>query len=165
MLWVRSWLAVWVQGRTQSVAPTFGSGGGGADPFAYQIPGRGPAPYLNCSGLPGEEGEGGDHHGDGDVDAVVAGGDVGGVGDGRADDGGRARSRLGKQPPHCLNTTWLLNLLEFADYSGAKLIFGLDINARDELSGRWDSAPARALIEFATGEKASRVVLSDSGPL
>ena len=88
-------------------------GGGGADTFAYDIPG-GPAPYLNGSALPGE-----------------------------------LEAKLGKQPPHCLNTTWLLNLLEFADYSGASLIFGLDINVRTA-NDRWDPAPAKALIQFAT---------------
>ena len=95
-------------------------GGGGADSFAYQIPG-GPKPYMDCDNLP--------------PDAAKA---------------AEAQVWLGKQPPHCLNTTWLLNLLEFADASGASLIFGLDINARDNATGRWDPAPARALIQFAT---------------
>lgn len=58
--------------------------------------------------------------------------------------------RLGKQPWHCLNSTWLEHLLEFADYSGAELIFGLDINSRDITTGQWDPAPAKSLIEFAT---------------
>lgn len=95
-------------------------GGGGADSFAYQIPG-GPKPYMDCNNLP--------------PDTAKA---------------TEAQVWLGKQPPHCLNTTWLLNLLEFADASGASLIFGLDINARDNVTGRWDPAPARALIQFAT---------------
>ena len=88
-------------------------GGGGADTFAYNIPGA-PAPYLNCSALP----------------------ELG-------------RAQLGKQPPHCLNSTWLLNLLDFADSSGASLIFGLDINARTA-GDKWDPTPAKALIQFAT---------------
>ena len=40
-------------------------GGGGADTFAYQIPG-GPPPYLNCTGLPGvaaADSDGGSHLG------------------------------------------------------------------------------------------------------
>ena len=111
-------------------------GGGGADTFAYEMPG-GPPPYFNCSASP----------------------DTGRLGPGMVGKtrlvpaSGKTRlvpaSGLGKQPPHCLNTTWLLNFLEFADYSGAHLIFGLDINARSA-SGRWDPAPARALIQFAT---------------
>ena len=89
-------------------------GGGGADHFAYDIPGA-PKPYIDCSAPPDT-----------------------------------AQARLGKQPWHCLNSTWLLNLLELADASGASLLFGLDINARVAATGRWDPAPARALIQFAT---------------
>ena len=60
------------------------------------------------------------------------------------------RDDLGKQPWHCLNVTWLDNFLELASYSGAELIFGLDINPRNAVSGAWDPAPARALIKYAT---------------
>jgi hypothetical protein len=109
-------------------------GGGGADTFAYEIPG-GPTPYLNCSALPPLR-----PTDDSDNDD----------GTGHSAQRVEVRAELGKQPPHCLNTSWLLNLLELADYSGAKLIFGLDINARDEATGRWDPSPARALIQFAT---------------
>lgn len=92
-------------------------GGGGADSFAYLMPGS-PKPYLNCS--------------EGSSDMALV------------------KTRLAKQPPHCLNTTWLLNLLEFAEFAGAQLVFGLDVNTRNEDTGRWDPTSARALIRYAT---------------
>ena len=98
-------------------------GGGGADSFAYQIPG-GPPPYLNCTGIA--------RTGSSSADRM------------------HLREGLAKQPPHCLNSTWLLNFLDFADEVGAHLIFGLDINARDETTGRWNPEPARSLIQYAT---------------
>eukprot|EP01052_Picozoa_sp_SAG31_P001768 SAG31_NODE_59_length_29571_cov_20.443506_28_plen_126_part_00 len=95
-------------------------GGGGADSFAYLMPDS-PKPYLDCSEVPKSS----------DSMALV-------------------KTRLGKQPPHCLNTTWLLNLLEFAEFAGAHLVFGLDINTRNADTGRWDPTSARALIQYAT---------------
>ena len=100
-------------------------GGGGNDHLAYVMPG-GPPPYINCTaGGPPD-------------DAAAATKQL-------------QMPRLGKQPWHCLNTTWLANLLDFANFSGAELVFGLDIDPRAEATGRWDPAPARALIKYAIG--------------
>ena len=49
---------------------------------------------------------------------------------------------------HCLNDTWFDNLMGFANASGARLVFGLDITVFSSSSGRWDPTGAYALMEY-----------------
>ena len=59
----------------------------------------------------------------------------------------------------CLNRTWVDNLCGFAEASGARLVFGLNVNVRKGTGaigdgpgeGVWDPAEARAMIKYAIG--------------
>jgi hypothetical protein len=71
---------------------------------------------------------------------------------------------LSKQDHHCMNATWFDNFMQFAKASGAKLVFGLNIDRRvgdrgeggpDRSGGAWDPSQAKSLIAYAIAQNYS----------